>query len=175
LRRGSRRIVARNFRRRALVDACVESQLGQGRVCENSAMKKLMAEFKAFAFGGNLVDLAIGFIIGGAFALVVESLAKNVIGDLIAALGGQPDLSSTVIHVRHGDVHIGLFLGDLLSFAIVAFVLLMIVKALKRIGMGNFKAQGLRECDACKEFVAVDATRCRYCTSDLMPIVTDAD
>lgn len=138
-------------------------------------MKKLMSEFKAFAFGGNLVDLAIGFIIGLAFATVVESLAKNVIGDLIAALGGQPNLSQTVIHVRHGDIHIGTFLGDLLSFVIVAFVLLMMVKALKKAGMGNFKAQGQRECDHCKEFVAVDATRCKFCTSDLEPVVTDAD
>ena len=99
-----------------------------------------MGEFKSFAFGGNLVDLAIGFIIGLAFATVVESLAKNVIGDLIAALGGQPDLSSVVIHVRHGEVHIGTFLGDLLSFVIIAFVLLMMVKALKRIGMGERSA-----------------------------------
>jgi large conductance mechanosensitive channel len=138
-------------------------------------VKKLLKEFKAFAFGGNLIDLAIGFIIGAAFATVVESLAKNVIGDLIASLGGQPDLSSAVIHVRHGEVHIGTFLGDMLSFAIIAFVLLLMVKAFKRMGMGNFKAQGLRECEACKEFVAVDATRCKYCTSDLEPVVTDAD
>lgn len=140
-----------------------------------NSVKKLLNEFKAFAFGGNLVDLAIGFIIGAAFATVVESLAKNVIGDLIAAIGGQPDLSQTVIHVRNGEIHIGSFLGDLLSFAIVAFVLLMLVKAFKKAGMGNFKAQGQRECDACKEFVAVDATRCRYCTSQLEPVVTDAD
>ncbi len=138
-------------------------------------MKKLLNEFKAFAFGGNLVDLAIGFIIGAAFATVVESLAKNVIGDLIAAIGGQPDLSGTVIHVRHGDIHIGTFLGDLLSFAIVAFVLLMLVKMFKKFRLGNFKAQGQRECDRCKEFVAVDASRCRFCTSDLEPVVTDAD
>jgi len=96
-------------------------------------MKKLLKEFKAFAFGGNLIDLAIGFIIGLAFATVVESLAKNVIGDLIAALGGQPDLSQTVIHVRHGDVHIGTFLGDLLSFVIVAFVIFLVVRQLNKL------------------------------------------
>jgi large conductance mechanosensitive channel len=138
-------------------------------------MKKLLNEFKAFAFGGNMVDLAIGFIIGAAFAAVVESLAKNVIGDFIAALGGQPDLSGVVLHLRDGQIHIGSFLGDLLSFIIIAFVLLMMVKAFKKARLGNFKAQGQRECDACKEFVAVDATRCKYCTSDLVPVVTDAD
>jgi large conductance mechanosensitive channel len=138
-------------------------------------MKKLLNEFKAFAFGGNMVDLAIGFIIGAAFAAVVESLAKNIIGDFVAALFGQPDLSGAVLHLRHGDIHIGSFLGDLLSFVIVAFVLLMMVKAFKKAKLGNFKAQGQRECHACKEFVAVDASRCKYCTSDLVPVVTDAD
>ena len=138
-------------------------------------MRKLLGEFKAFAFGGNLVDLAIGFILGAAFATVVESLAKNVIGDFIAAIGGQPDLNSTVINIRNGEVHIGSFLGDLLSFAIVAFVLLMLVRTFKKFRLGNFKAQGQRECDRCKEFVAVDATRCGHCTSDLEPIVTDDD
>ena len=137
-------------------------------------MKKLLDEFKSFAFGGNLVDLAIGFIVGAAFAGVVESLAKNLIGDFLAALGGQPDLSGVVLNVRKGEVHIGTFLGDLLGFAIVAFVLLLLVKAFKRAGLGDFKAQGQRECDYCKEFVAVDATRCRHCTSQLEPLVADA-
>jgi large conductance mechanosensitive channel len=139
------------------------------------AVKKLLNEFKSFAFGGNLVDLAIGFILGGAFALVVESLAKNLIGDFIAALFGQPDLSGFVLHLRKGEIHVGSFLGDLLSFAILAFVMLMMVKALKKLGMGNFKAQGQRECDYCKEFIAVDATRCKWCTSEMAPVVTDDD
>lgn len=138
-------------------------------------MKKLLNEFKAFAFGGNLVDLAIGFIIGGAFAAVVQSLATNVIGDLIAALGGAPNLDGAVFHIRKGEVHYGTFLATLLSFIITAFVLLMLVKAFKKARLGNFKAQGQRECDRCKEFVAVDATRCKFCTSDLEPVVTDAD
>ena len=138
-------------------------------------MKKLLNEFKAFAFGGNLVDLAIGFIIGAAFATVVQSLAKNIIGDFIAAVFGQPDLTGTTISLRKGEIHIGTFLGDLLSFVIVAFVLLMLVKAFKKAKLGNFKAQGQRECTRCKEFVAVDATRCKYCTSDLVAVVPDHD
>jgi large conductance mechanosensitive channel len=138
-------------------------------------MRKLLNEFKNFAFSGNLVDLAIGFIIGAAFAKLVESLSTNLIGDLIAALGGQPNLDATTIHIRDGEVHIGTFLGDLLSFVIVAFVLLMLVKAFKRFKLGNFKAQGQRECDYCKEFVAVDASRCKFCTSELVPLVADTE
>ena len=142
-------------------------------VCETQRVKKLLNEFKAFAFGGNLVDLAIGFIIGAAFAAVVQSLAKNLIGDFIAALFGQPDLTGTVIHLRHGDIHVGTFLGDLLSFAILAFVMLMMVKLFKKAKLGNFRAQGQRECGRCREFVAVDATRCKFCTSDLVAVVPD--
>ena len=138
-------------------------------------MKKLLNEFKAFAFGGNLVDLAIGFILGAAFAKVVESLANNVIGDFIAAVGGAPNLDGWVLHLRHGEIHVGSFFGSLMSFIIVAFVLLMLVQAFKKAKLGNFKAQGLRECGACKESVAVDATRCKWCTTDLVPVVTDAD
>ena len=144
-------------------------------VCETQRVKKLLNEFKAFAFGGNLVDLAIGFIIGAAFAAVVQSLAKNLIGDFIAALFGQPDLTGTVIHLRHGDIHVGTFLGDLLSFAILAFVMLMMVKLFKKAKLGNFRAQGQRECGRCREFVAVDATRCKFCTSDLVAVVPDLD
>ena len=138
-------------------------------------MKKLLNEFKAFAFGGNLVDLAIGLILGLAFAKVVESLASNVIGDFIAALGGQPNLDGAVLHLRKGEIHIGTFLGALLSFVIIAFVLLMLVKLFKRFRLGNFKAQGQRECGFCKESVAVDASRCKFCTSELQPIVSDND
>jgi large conductance mechanosensitive channel len=144
-------------------------------LCDALEVKKLLNEFKAFAFGGNLVDLAIGIIIGLSFATVVESLAKDVIGDFIAAVFGQPDLSGATIHLRKGEIHIGTFLGTLLSFVIIAFVLLLLVKMFKKFRLGNFKAQGQRECERCKEFVAVDATRCKFCTSDLVPVVTDAD
>jgi large conductance mechanosensitive channel len=130
-------------------------------------VRKMWSEFRAFAMGGNMIDLALGFIIGAAFAAIVESLAKNVIMDLIAALGGQPDTSNWTIKVRDGEVHIGSFFGDVLSFVILAFVLFMMVKLLKKAGMGNFRAQGQRECPWCREFIAVDAVRCKWCTIDV--------
>lgn len=136
-------------------------------------MKNLWQEFKNFAAGGNMIDLAIGFIIGAAFATVVESLARDVIGDLVAALGGAPDLSSWTIGVRSGEVHIGSFVGSLISFVIMAFVLFGIVKLLKRAGIGNFRAQGSRECPYCREFIAVDAVRCKWCTSKLRAYIDE--
>ena len=134
-------------------------------------MNKTWQEFRAFAASGNMIDLAIGFILGAAFGGVVESLAKDVIGDLVAALGGAPDLSGWTIKVRNGEVHIGTFVGTVVSFVIMAAVLFGIVKGLKRVGIGNFRAQGQRECPYCREFVAVDAIRCRHCTSDLLAVI----
>lgn len=132
-------------------------------------------DFKAFAFGGNLVDLAIGFIIGAAFAGLVESLAQNVIMDLVAALTGQGSTESLVIRVNGGEVHYGTFLAALISFIILAAVLFLIVTAIKRAGLGNFRAQGQRECPYCKEFIAVDALRCRHCTSVVDPEAPDPE
>ncbi len=122
-------------------------------------------DFKAFAFGGNLVDLAIGFIIGAAFAGLVESLAQNVIMDLVAAVVGQDSTENLTFTVNGGEVHYGKFLAALVSFLILAGILFLIVGAIKRAGLGNFRAQGQRECPFCKEFIAVDAIRCRHCTS----------
>ena len=122
-------------------------------------------DFKAFAFGGNLVDLAIGFIIGAAFASLVESLATNVIMDVVAAVTGQGSTESLTFGLNGGEVHYGRFLASLVSFVILAGILFLIVTAIKRAGLGNFRAQGQRECPFCKEFIAVDAIRCRHCTS----------
>ena len=136
-----------------------------------AVVKKLLQEFKAFAAGGNMVDLAIGIILGIAFGGVVDALANSVIGDFIAAVFGAPNLDGWTIPLRRGAIHIGTFMGALLNFLIIAAVLFLVVKMLKRIGIGNFRAQGQRECPYCREFVAVDAVRCRHCTSELTAVI----
>lgn len=135
-------------------------------------MKKLLKEFKLFATSGNLFDLALGFIIGGAFATVVESLAKDVIGDLIAALGGAPDMDNFVIHIgKEGKVHIGKFIGALVNFLILAVVLFTMVKLIMKFKLANFRAQGNRECPYCRESIPVDAVKCKFCTSSVVAII----
>lgn len=74
-------------------------------------MKKFLEEFKNFASGGNIFDLALGVIIGGAFATVVESLSKDIIGDAIAAIGGAPDLAGLVVTLNGGEIHVGNFMA----------------------------------------------------------------
>ncbi|GAB3857910.1 hypothetical protein GCM10028801_17060 [Nocardioides maradonensis] len=141
-------------------------------------MGRMWREFRTFALGGNMLDLALGFIIGSAFAAVVDSLAKNVIMDFIAALGGAPDTSGLVWNVGKGQVHYGQFLGDFLSFLILGLVLFVLVKLIIRFGLGNFRAQGQKECVYCKEFVAIDALTCKWCTQVLvaeLPSLEDAE
>lgn len=138
-------------------------------------MKKFFQDFKMFAGNGNLLDLALGVIIGAAFSTVVESLSKDIIGDLLAALGGAPDLSGWTVKVAKGEVHVGNFVGSFISFLITALVLFGLVKLILRFKLANFRAQGNRECDFCKEFVPVDASRCKFCTSMIEPLVTDED
>lgn len=132
-------------------------------------MKNAWKEFKAFAMGGNMMDLALGFIIGAAFAALVESLAKNILMQLVAAIFGKPDFSELTLTIRDTEISYGAFLTDLVGFLLMALVLFGIVKLLKKAGMGNFRAQGQRECPYCKEFVSVDALKCKWCTSDIDP------
>ena len=132
-------------------------------------MKSSWAEFKAFALGGNLLDLALGFILGTAFASVVESLAGDVIMQFVAAIFGQPDFSALAFTVNKSEIRYGSFLTVLLNFLLVALVLFGLVKLLKRFGLGNFRAQGSHECPYCKEFVPIDALKCKWCTADIEP------
>jgi len=138
-------------------------------------VKTLWAEFKAFAMGGNMLDLALGFIIGTAFAGLVDSLAGDVIMQLVAAIFGQPDFSALTFTFNGAEIRYGAFLTVMTNFLLLAVVLFVLVKLLKRLGLGNFKAQGSRECPHCKEFVPIDATRCKYCTADIEPVVADED
>jgi large conductance mechanosensitive channel len=114
-------------------------------------------------------------IIGAAFSTVVESLSKDVIGDLIAVLGGAPNLDGWTFKLNGGEIHIGKFIGSFINFLITAFTLFMIVKLILHFKLANFRAQGSRECDFCKEFIPVDATRCKFCTSEIEPLVRDED
>lgn len=135
-------------------------------------MKKLLDEFKTFAFSGSLVDVAIGIAIGLAFASVVDSLVENVILKLVSAIFGQPSLAALDFPLNGTDIGIGTFLTDFLNFLLLAVVVLFLVKAIKRLtGKEAAGAQGNRECDHCKSFIPVDASVCMYCTRDVEPLV----
>ncbi len=138
-------------------------------------MRKAWAEFKAFALSGNMFDLALGFIIGAAFSALVESLAGDVIMQFVAAIFGQPDFSALTFTLNGSEIRYGSFLTGLLNFLLLAFVLFVLVKLMKRAGLGNFRAQGSRECPYCKEFIPVDALKCKECTADVEPELVDEE
>jgi len=135
-------------------------------------MKSFMNDFRTFALSGNIVDLAIGVILGVAFKAVVDSFANDVLMQLIGAIFKVPDFSNMTQNVNGTEIGIGKLVQSSVSFLLIALTLLFIVKGLMRLGM-NFRAQGNRECDFCKSFVPVDATKCMFCTSELEPIVRD--
>jgi large conductance mechanosensitive channel len=138
-------------------------------------VRTMWSEFKAFALGGNMLDLALGFIIGTAFAGLVDSLAGDVIMQFVAAIFGQPDFTMLVFELNGSQIRYGSFLTVVVNFLLLAAVLFGLVQLLKRAGLGNFKAQGSQECPYCKEFVAIDATKCKFCTADIEPGVADED
>ena len=92
----------------------------------------MFKEFRNFLFRGNLLDLAAAVILGGAFGAVVNSMVKDVITPIIAAVGGQPDFSELSIHLGDGRLAYGNFLNTLITFVIISLVMFLILKAASR-------------------------------------------
>lgn len=135
-------------------------------------MKKIIEEFKTFISRGNVIDMAIGIIIGGAFKAIVDSLVADVISPLIGILGGK-DLSALSIPLRgEATLNYGNFISAVLNFLIMAVVIFTIVKVMNTIA-DKFKkkeeeieeAPTTKVCPFCKSEIAIDAVRCPHCTS----------
>lgn len=133
---------------------------------------KAINDFRAFILRGNVVDLAVGFVVGAAFGAVVLALVKDLITPLIAALGGQPDFSAWYFTVNHSKFMIGDFINAVIAFLIIAAVIFFfVVRPVNRL-MARFKGDAAdRECPYCLSSVPRAATRCAYCTSQLEPVV----
>ena len=116
------------------------SALLQGANAEDPPMKKILDEFREFALKGNVLDMAIGIIIGGAFGTIVQSLVKDVIMPPIGLLIGGVDFSDIRIPLRAAaegkeavTMNVGVFINNVISFLIVAFVLFMAIKAMNQL------------------------------------------
>ncbi len=131
-------------------------------------VRKLWNEFKAFAMSGSMLDLALGFIIGTAFATVIQSLIGNVLLQLVSAIGGQPDFTALTIHLGDSRIKYGQFVTDLLNFVILAFVLFAVVKLIMRLGIGRHRIFGERQCPYCLDVVPPTALICRSCGQQLV-------
>ena len=135
-------------------------------------MKGFMKEFKEFAMRGNVMDMAIGVIIGGAFGAIITALVDNIIMPIIGAAMGGADFSKLAIKVGNAAIGYGAFIQAVIDFLIVALVLFCMIKAMNKAMSLRKKEEPEEEpttkvCPYCKSEIAIDATKCPNCTSVL--------
>lgn len=135
-------------------------------------MKKFLEEFKKFALRGNVLDMAIGVIVGGAFTGIVTSLTANFINPLLNLImtGGAGEISDGVAWTLGAAV--ASFLTTVVNFIITAFVLFVLLKGINRLmTLGKKKeapaAPTTKKCPYCLSEIPIAATRCAHCTSEL--------
>ena len=134
-------------------------------------MKKFIEEFKSFALRGNVMDMAIGVIIGGAFTSIVTSLTDNLINPLLG-LAGNTDLSAFTLQIAGTELKYGAFLTSVINFLIMAFVLFCMLKAVNKLTSLGRKpdapaAPTTKKCPYCCSDIPIAATKCAHCASEL--------
>ncbi len=148
----------------------------------------MFKEFKEFAMKGNVVDMAVGIIIGAAFGTIIKSLVADVIMPPIGLLLGNVDFSNLFLVIKQASVdgtfatvaeaqkagavtiNYGMFINTIISFLIVAFAIFLVIKnlnALKREEEAPPEEPTTKECPHCFSEIPIKATRCGFCTSEL--------
>ncbi len=146
----------------------------------------MLKEFKEFAMKGNVVDMAVGIIIGAAFGTIVKSLVADVLMPPIGLLMGGVDFSNLFLTVKEGasagpfstlaeaqaagavTINYGLFINTIISFLIVAFAIFMVIKGLNNMKKEEAPADPTtKDCSFCFTTIPIKASRCPHCTSEL--------
>ncbi len=147
-------------------------------------MKKFLGEFKTFALKGNMIDLAVGVIIGGAFNGIVSSLVNDIIMPALSLFTGKLDFTNLFIaldgkeyetieaakEVGVATINYGNFISGIINFIIMAFVVFMLVKAINKLKKEEPAAPAApttKKCPFCKTDIPLEATKCPHCTSAL--------
>lgn len=137
-------------------------------------MKKFIEEFKTFIARGNVVDMAVGVIIGGAFKAIVDSLVNDIINPLLGIFGGLNFSEYSLPLKGEATLNYGNFITSIISFLIMALVIFVMVKVLNGMAAKMApkkeeapKAPTTKVCEFCKSEIAIEATRCPHCTSVL--------
>lgn len=137
--------------------------------------KGFIAEFKKFILRGNVLDMAVGVIIGGAFTAIVTSLNKDILTPLLGLIGGT-DFSHLMVKLGEGEeapvLMYGNFITAVINFLITALVIFIFIKIINGISAKFAKkeeaaAPTTKTCPYCKSSIAIEATRCPHCTSML--------
>ncbi|MBI4989249.1 MAG: large conductance mechanosensitive channel protein MscL [Rhodocyclales bacterium] len=144
----------------------------------------MVSEFKEFAMKGNVVDLAVGVIIGGAFGKIVDSLVKDMVMPMVGRLLGGVDFRHLYLNLGSKTfetleaaekagapiMKYGAFINTVVDFVIIAFAIFMAIKVMNRIKRAETPAPAeptTRECPHCLSAIPLKATRCAHCTSQL--------
>lgn len=146
----------------------------------------MLKEFKAFVMRGNVLDLAVGIIIGASFGTIVKSLVDDVIMPPIGLALGNVDFANLFVLLKPGlkapapyatvadaqaagavTINYGNFVNNVVTFIIVAFVVFLIVRVANRLKPQDAAAPSTKDCPYCRMPIPVTATRCPHCTSDL--------
>lgn len=156
-------------------------------------MKKFFGEFKEFITKGNVMDMAVGSIIGLSFKDIVTSLTNDIISPILGVFGGVDfseyklvigtkevvDAATGVVTVTENTINYGAFITGVINFLLMALIIFLMIKLVTKIGeisRGITKKNGAEEeaaaptikvCPYCKSEIAIDATRCAHCTSEL--------
>lgn len=141
--------------------------------------KGFFGEFKKFIMRGNVMDMAVGVIVGGAFTAIVTSLNKDILTPVLGLFGGT-DFSNLVLKMGEGEeapvLMYGNFITAIINFIITAFVIFCLVKFINMLNDKTSRKKNEDEpapapttkiCPFCKSEIAIDATRCAHCTSEL--------
>ena len=142
----------------------------------------MFKEFKEFISKGNVIDLAVGLVIGVAFGKIVTSLVNDVIMPPISILLGKVDFANRFYALRGAPATIeeakaqnipvikyGVFINTLIEFLIIAFAIFLLVKAINRMRRKTEAPPATKECEYCYSKIPIKAVRCPNCTSELQP------
>ena len=145
----------------------------------------MLKEFKEFALKGNVLDMAVGIIIGVAFGLIITSLVQDIIMPPIGLLLGNIDFSNIFSVLKEGKaagpyatpaaakaagavtMNWGIFINTLINFLIVAFAMFLMVKGVNKMRKEKVADPTTKDCPYCLSAIAIKATRCPHCTSEL--------
>lgn len=132
----------------------------------------IIKEFKEFIAQGNVMDLAVGVIIGGAFKTIVDSLTNDIISPILGFVGGV-DFSDLSVTIAGVELKYGSFITAVINFLIMAVIIFLMVKAVNKVmSLGKKKEEVVEEvttkvCPYCKSEIDKDATKCPHCTSEV--------
>ena len=138
---------------------------------KKSGIKKFLEEFKAFAMRGNVLDMAVGVVIGGAFTAIVTALVEDIINPLIG-LFFKADFSDVVISLGGSSIKIGEFVNSVINFLIMALVLFCLLKAVNKLLSIGKKPEApaaptTKKCPFCCSEIPIAAVKCAHCAFDL--------